>query len=98
MYIVCSLAATYIRMFRAVTFWMLESKIFKLPQAINDALEGTGAPVQVVSGYLGRVTISVPWSALMSESCRVEVSGLTLSVMPCISSLDGEDLGELDSL
>ena len=63
-------------------------------QAINEALEGTGAPVQVVSGYLGQVTISVPWSALMSDSCRVEVTGLTLSVMPCISSSPGEDFSE----
>ena len=64
------------------------------PQAVNEALEGTGAPVQVVSGYLGRVTISVPWGALMSDSCRVEVTGLMLSVMPCLSSAAGEDLGK----
>lgn len=63
-------------------------------QAINEALEGTGAPVQVVSGYLGRVTISVPWSALMSDSCRVEVTGLMLSVMPCFSSVSGEDFSK----
>lgn len=63
-------------------------------QAINDTLEGTGSPVQVVSGYLGRVTISVPWSALMSDSCKVEVAGLTLSVMPCFSSSLGEDLSK----
>ena len=63
-------------------------------QAINESLEGSGAPVQVVSGYLGRVTISVPWSALMSDSCRVEVTGLTLSVMPCVGSSPGDDFSE----
>jgi hypothetical protein len=68
-------------------------------EAVNEALEGTGAPVQVVSGYLGRVTISVPWGALMSDSCRVEVTGLMISVMPCLSSAAGEDLATMtDSL
>ena len=50
--------------------------------------------MQVVSGYLGRVTISVPWSALMSDSCHVEVTGLTLSVMPRLVSSPGEDFSE----
>ena len=50
--------------------------------------------MQVVSGYLGCVTISVPWSALMSDSCHVEVTGLTLSVMPRLVSSPGEDFSE----
>ena len=76
--------------------WCVSTAILWLTtlQAINEALEGTGAPVQVVSGYLGRVTISVPWSTLMSDSCRVEVTGLMLSVMPCLTSVAGEDLGK----
>lgn len=68
-------------------------------EAINDTLEGTGAPVEVVSGYLGRVTISVPWSSLMSDSCKVEVTGLMLSVMPRIGLSTTEDLATMtDSL
>ena len=63
-------------------------------QAINEALDGTSAPVQVVSGYLGRVTISIPWSSLMNDSCKVEVAGLTLSVMPRVTFSSGEDLSE----
>ena len=30
----------------------------------------------------------------MSDSCRVEVTGLMLSVMPCFTSVAGEDLGK----
>ncbi len=58
---------------------------------MNEALEGTGAPLKVLSGYIGRVTVSVPWTALLKDSCKVEVSGLTLSVMPLIASRSSEE-------
>ncbi len=61
---------------------------------MNEALQGTGAPVKVLSGYLGRVTVSVPWTALLKDSCKVEVSGLTLSVVPLIASSRGEEQSE----
>ena len=51
-------------------------------QAVNEALHSTGAPVKVLSGYIGHVTVSVPWSALFKENCKVEISGLALSVAP----------------
>ncbi len=51
-------------------------------QAINESLKGVGAPVQVVSGYIECVTVSVPWSALLKDNCKVELSGLTLTVAP----------------
>ena len=90
---------TYMYMYCICTEYMFNTypnirMIVYTTQAINESLEGTGAPVQVVSGYLGRVTISVPWSALMSDSCRVEVTGLTLSVMPCIGPSLGDDFSE----
>ena len=40
------------------------------------------APVRVVSGFVGRVTVTVPWTSLMSSSCTVMVSGLTITVTP----------------
>ena len=49
---------------------------------MNEALQGTGAPLKVLSGFIGRVTVSVPWSALLKENCKVEISGLALSVAP----------------
>lgn len=39
-------------------------------------------PVRVVSGFIECVTVSVPWAALLKESCVVELSGLTVSVAP----------------
>ena len=56
-----------------------------LLQAINEVLVGTSAPVRVVSGYIGHVTVSVPWTALLKDSCKVEISGLALSIVPHIA-------------
>ena len=41
-----------------------------------------GAPVQVLSGYIERVTVSVPWAALLKDNCKVELSGLNLTIAP----------------
>ena len=46
---------------------------------------GSSAPVRVLSGYIGRVTVSVPWTALLKDSCKVEISGLALSIVPYIA-------------
>ena len=64
------------------------------PQAINEALQGTSAPVKVLSGYFSRVTVSVPWTALLKDSCTVEISGLSLSVIPQIASNTSEEHSE----
>lgn len=51
-------------------------------QAVNDSLKGVGVPVQVLSGFIECVTVSVPWAALLRQSCVVELSGLTVCVAP----------------
>ena len=58
---------------------------------MNEALQSTGAPVKVISGYIGHVTVSVPWSALLKENCHVEISGLALSVAPYSVSYQNEE-------
>lgn len=58
------------------------SPFLQCSQAINDALRAVGATVQVVSGFIECVTVSVPWAALLKENCMVELSGLTLSLAP----------------
>ena len=51
-------------------------------QAINNVVENAGVPVRVVSGFIECVTVSVPWAALLKESCVVELAGLTIRVAP----------------
>lgn len=41
-----------------------------------------GVPVRVLSGFIECVTVSVPWAALLKDSCVVELVGLTLCVAP----------------
>lgn len=49
---------------------------------MNEVLDDISAPVHVVSGYIGCVSVSIPWSSLMRDSCTVELSGLSLTVTP----------------
>ena len=57
-------------------------------------LQETGAPVKVISGYLGCVTVTVPWTALLKDNCKVEISGLALCVAPNVHSVGvGDDPG-----
>jgi autophagy-related protein 2 len=51
-------------------------------ESINEVLDEMSAPVHIVSGYIGRITVSIPWSALMKENCIVEVSGLNVTIKP----------------
>ena len=61
---------------------------------MNEALQNTGAPLKVLSGYIGHVTVSVPWSALLKENCKVEISGLALSVAPHTLPSQTEEQGK----
>ena len=38
--------------------------------------------MRVLSGFVNRITVTVPWTSLMSSSCTVEVSGLSITVSP----------------
>lgn len=39
-------------------------------------------PVDFVNGFISEISLSVPWSALLSEASYVEVNGLRLTVQP----------------
>ena len=65
-----------------------------LLKAVNEVLNDISAPVRVVSGYIGRVCVSIPWSALMRESCTVEVSGLCVTIAPSSVHYGNQGEGE----
>ncbi|KAL5463584.1 hypothetical protein EMCRGX_G032495 [Ephydatia muelleri] len=58
-------------------------------EAINDVLQNSSAPLRIHSGYIGKVTIHVPWTALLRDSCKVEIRGLFISVVPQPFASDG---------
>ncbi|XP_020295971.1 autophagy-related protein 2 homolog B isoform X2 [Pseudomyrmex gracilis] len=51
-------------------------------QALNEVSEQQHLPVDFVDGFISEISLSVPWSALLSEASYVEVNGLRLTVQP----------------
>ena len=45
-------------------------------------VEGYSLPFELVDGYVNSVSITIPWTALLSDSCFVEISGFTLTLQP----------------
>lgn len=51
-------------------------------QAINEDLANLHAPVELVDGFVECISVAIPWSALVSDSTKLEVSGLELTLRP----------------
>ena len=69
-----------------VSFWFLL-------QAINEDLSNVHAPLELVDGFVECIAVVIPWSALVSDSTKLEVTGLELTLRPVAR----EDLGTMDS-
>ncbi|XP_042201184.1 autophagy-related protein 2 homolog A-like [Callorhinchus milii] len=52
------------------------------PQSLNEVLDSLGVPLEITDGFIDSISLSVPWSALMTENCTVEVTGLQLTCSP----------------
>ncbi|XP_049811820.1 autophagy-related protein 2 homolog A [Schistocerca nitens] len=51
-------------------------------QALNELGEQQNLPVEFVDGFVEQMSVSIPWSSLLSSSSYVEVSGLVLTIQP----------------
>ncbi|XP_011303463.1 autophagy-related protein 2 homolog B [Fopius arisanus] len=51
-------------------------------QALNEMGEQHHLPLEFVDGCISEMSLSIPWSALLSEASYVEVKGLRLTVQP----------------
>ncbi|CAG0883695.1 unnamed protein product [Darwinula stevensoni] len=49
---------------------------------LNELGEQYHLPLEFIEGYVGEITISIPWSSLLNESIFMEVRGLRLTVQP----------------
>jgi hypothetical protein len=56
--------------------------LFYIFQALNELAEQQCMPVWFVGGTVDTISVSIPWSSLLSDSSYVEVSGLHLTVRP----------------
>lgn len=51
-------------------------------QAVNELLESLGAPLEIVEGFVNSITVTIPWAALVTEHCTLEVTGLQITCRP----------------
>lgn len=42
-------------------------------------LENVGIPLEIVDGFISSISVSVPWTLLLSESCHIDLNGLELT-------------------
>ncbi|KAL1512538.1 hypothetical protein ABEB36_002120 [Hypothenemus hampei] len=51
-------------------------------EALNKLGESQNWPIEFVDGYIEKIHITVPWTAIFKESTQVEICGLKLTVQP----------------
>uniref|UniRef100_K7FR71 Autophagy related 2A n=1 Tax=Pelodiscus sinensis TaxID=13735 RepID=K7FR71_PELSI len=49
---------------------------------VNELLESVNAPLEIVDGFINSIAVAIPWSALVTENCTVEVTGLQVTCRP----------------
>ena len=42
-------------------------------------LANAGISLDLVDGFISSISVSVPWKALLNDSCEIEVHGLNLT-------------------
>lgn len=53
-----------------------------LLQAVNELLDSLGAPLEIVDGFVSSIAVTIPWQALLTDHCTLEVSGLQITCRP----------------
>ncbi|KAM4617539.1 autophagy-related protein 2 homolog A isoform 2-T2 [Discoglossus pictus] len=59
--------------------------------SVNDLLESAGAPLEIIDGFIGSISVTIPWSALVTENCTLEVSKLQVTCRPKYRSAAGPE-------
>ncbi|XP_041845733.1 autophagy-related protein 2 homolog A [Melanotaenia boesemani] len=59
--------------------------------AVNELLESLGAPLEIVDGFVRSITVTIPWQALLTDHCTLEVSGLQITCRPKYRTSGGWD-------
>ena len=56
--------------------------LFHIFQSVNEMLDNAGIPLEIIDGFIGSISVSVPWTALLSESCCMDIQGLEITIAP----------------
>ncbi|XP_056139851.1 autophagy-related protein 2 homolog A isoform X2 [Lampris incognitus] len=59
--------------------------------AVNELLESLGAPLEIVDGFVSSIAVTIPWQALVTDHCTLEVSGLQITCRPKCRTSGGWD-------
>uniref|UniRef100_A0A665XFI8 Autophagy related 2A n=1 Tax=Echeneis naucrates TaxID=173247 RepID=A0A665XFI8_ECHNA len=59
--------------------------------AVNELLESLGAPLEIVDGFVSSIAVTIPWQALLTDHCTLEVSGLQITCRPKYRTNGGWD-------
>jgi len=59
---------------------------------LNEALEASGVPLEIVDGYIGSITVTIPWSALVNDNTVIDISDLELTIKPKYREDNGGDV------
>lgn len=51
-------------------------------QALNEALDSSSVPLEIVDGFINQISVSVPWTNLIQSSTEMEIQGLEITVQP----------------
>ncbi|KAF6726611.1 Autophagy-related 2-like protein A [Oryzias melastigma] len=59
--------------------------------AVNELLDSLGAPLEIVDGFVSSIKVTIPWQALLTDHCTLEVSGLQITCRPKYRTSGGWD-------
>nr|XP_043897069.1 autophagy-related protein 2 homolog A isoform X2 [Solea senegalensis] len=59
--------------------------------AVNEFLESLGAPLEIVDGFVSSIAVTIPWQALLTDHCTLEISGLQITCRPKYRTSGGWD-------
>lgn len=51
-------------------------------QGLNSLGKQYNLPVEFVDGFIGEISVNVPWASLLRENTQVDISGLRLTIQP----------------
>ncbi|XP_018409817.1 PREDICTED: autophagy-related protein 2 homolog A [Nanorana parkeri] len=57
--------------------------------SVNELLDSAGAPLEIIDGFIGSISVTIPWSALVTENCTLEVSQLQVTCRPKYRAASG---------
>ncbi|XP_034545669.1 autophagy-related protein 2 homolog A isoform X1 [Notolabrus celidotus] len=59
--------------------------------AVNELLESLSAPLEIVDGFVSSIEVTIPWQALLTDHCTLEVHGLQITCRPKYRTNGGWD-------